>query len=190
MRGHRDAAGFVLVGGRSSRMGVDKALLPYRGMPLASYIAHQMAEVAHPVSLVGDPLRHGALGFPVVADERPGSGPVGAIVTALRATNATFNLVTSCDVPGVTSDLFVAMLDHIQGTDLQCLVPVTPDGREQVLCAVYRRDAAERMDSAETRLRLAVRRLRVEYWPIASYEWTWNVNTPEDWAAFRAREAR
>jgi molybdopterin-guanine dinucleotide biosynthesis protein A len=125
----------------------------------------------------------------VLADEHPGNGPTAAIVTALRATGSTFNIVTACDVPLVRTDVFAAMLDRIQRVDVQCVVPVTPDGREQVLCAVYRRDALSGLDCGEPRLRTAIRRLSVDFWPAESDEWALNLNTPKEWADFRDREA-
>ena len=89
MIGPRDAAGFVLVGGRSSRMGVDKAFLSCRGISLAAHIASVLKTVTDTVSLVGDPARYGHLGIPVIADEYPGMGPVGAVITALRGSAST-----------------------------------------------------------------------------------------------------
>lgn len=189
MSAPRDAAGFVLVGGRSSRMGADKASLPLNGVPMASHIARQMATVVDEVTLVGEPSLHGHLGWPVLADEQPGSGPTAAIVSALRATNSTFNLVAACDVPSVPTAMFAALLDRIRDSGSQCVVPVTPDGREQVLCAAYRKDALAGLDCGESRLRTAVRKLRVEFWPVESGEWAVNLNTPKDWDEFRQREA-
>jgi molybdopterin-guanine dinucleotide biosynthesis protein A len=171
-------------------MGVDKASLPYRGMPMACYIARQIAPVVDRISLVGDAATHGHLGLPILADERPGSGPTNAIVTALRATQATFNIVSACDVPAVSTEVFAAMLSRIREADAQCVIPVTPDGREQVLCAIYRRDALAGLDCGEPRLRSAVRRLRVNYWPVESADWAVNLNTPQEWADFAGREAR
>jgi molybdopterin-guanine dinucleotide biosynthesis protein A len=170
-------------------MGVDKASLPYRGVPMACHIARQMAPVTDGVWLVGDAAKHGHLGFPMIHDETPGSGPTGAIVTALRATHATFNVIAACDLPAVQTDLFGAMLVRIRETDSQCVVPVTPDGREQVLCAVYRRDALAGLDCGEPRLRTAIRRLRVDYWPVPSGDWALNLNTPQDWTEYSQREA-
>lgn len=185
----RDAAGFVLVGGRSSRMGTDKASLLYCGVPMACHIARQIAPVVDDVSLVGDPSKHGVLGLPIVRDEHPGSGPTRAIVAALRATSSTFNIVTACDLPAAPTSLFAALLAQIRHSDAQCVVPITPDGREQVLCAVYRRDAVAQLDCGEPRLRLAVRRLRVNYWRVESDSWAVNLNTLADWADFSKREA-
>jgi molybdopterin-guanine dinucleotide biosynthesis protein A len=73
--------------------------------------------------------------------------------------------------------------------DFQCVVPITPDGREQVLCAAYLRSAVAELDSGEARLRTAVARLRVDYWRVDSADWALNLNTPQDWAAFQGQEA-
>jgi molybdenum cofactor guanylyltransferase len=189
MSAHRDVAGFVLVGGRSSRMGADKATLNFRGTALACRIARQMEPVVDTVSLVGDPLRYGHLGLPVIGDERPGEGPVGAIISALHASRATYNIVAACDLPAVQTPFFAALLDRIRATEAQCVIPITPDGREQVLCAAYHRDAAADLDRGEARLRTAVSRLRVDYWRVDSSDWALNLNTPQDWAMFREQEA-
>jgi molybdenum cofactor guanylyltransferase len=189
MSARTDASGFVLVGGRSSRMGSDKATLDFGGIPLVCRIAQQMEPVVDSVSLVGDPLRHGHLGLPVIADERPGEGPVGAIVSALHATRATYNIVAACDLPAVQTPFFAALLERIRATDAQCVVPITPDGREQVLCAAYHREAVADLDCGEARLRTAVSRLRVDYWRVDSSDWALNLNTPQDWAMFLDREA-
>jgi molybdenum cofactor guanylyltransferase len=188
----RDAEGFVLVGGRSSRMGADKATLPYRDLPLAAWVAQQIAPAVDRVSLVGDPQTYSNLRIPVIADAYPGSGPVGAIVTALRSSSSTWNVITACDLPAVTPSIFHAMLRQIRQTDAQCLVPVTPDGRRQVLCAVYRQDAAgplvRAFEDGELRLRFAIDRLKTEFWRADSDDWAVNLNTPEEWAAYAPAE--
>jgi molybdopterin-guanine dinucleotide biosynthesis protein A len=89
----------------------------------------------------------------------------------------------------VRTEIFAEMLARLENTDFQCLVPVTPDGREQVLCAVYRKDALGLLDCGEARLRTAIRRLRVGYWHVDSGSWALNVNTPTEWDKFRNGEA-
>jgi len=175
-------------------MGTDKALLPYKGLPLASHIAARLAPAVDRVYLVGgDSNRYGHLGYEIIADERPGHGPVAGIVSALRSTKSTWNLVSACDLPGVRTDFFETMLRRIRAASVQCLVPVTPDGKEQVMCAVYRKDAvtvlSAALDRGEAALRTAVRHLHTEFWTVESAAWSANVNTPEDWASYTRREA-
>src|ERR1700733_7787412 len=81
-----DRAAWILVGGRSSRMGTDKARADSGGRALALRVADQAAAVCGTVSLVGDPAKYGDLGLPVIADRFPGQGPLAGIEAALGTT--------------------------------------------------------------------------------------------------------
>src|SRR3990172_4918807 len=78
------AAGFVLVGGQSRRMGCDKALLEIEGAPLCLRIASLLQPYVKTVTLLGPPARYSGFGLPVLADQQPGQGPLGALYTALK----------------------------------------------------------------------------------------------------------
>ena len=134
-------AGYVLAGGRSSRMGREKALLPFRGGVLARSVAANVARAAGSATLVGRPEVVGRLGFPAIADLYPGEGPLGGILTALHHSMADWNLVTACDMPALTTPLLAALLEAAEGLDADALVPAGPSGRLEPLCAVYHRRA-------------------------------------------------
>jgi molybdopterin-guanine dinucleotide biosynthesis protein A len=76
-------AGWVLVGGRSRRMGTDKALIEIGHQPLARRVAAEIGRICGMVSLVGDPAAYAGLGLPVVPDRFPGLGPLAGIEAAL-----------------------------------------------------------------------------------------------------------
>jgi len=78
-----DCAGWILVGGRSSRMGRDKAWAESDGRALALRVADKVARVCGTVSLVGNPALYGDLGLPVISDRLPGEGPLAGIDTVL-----------------------------------------------------------------------------------------------------------
>ena len=75
--------GFVLAGGRSSRMGRDKAFLPWESRFLVQHVTDQVALAAGNVALIGDQERYSALRLDCFADLRPGLGPLAGIEAAL-----------------------------------------------------------------------------------------------------------
>src|SRR5579863_10550524 len=76
-------SGYVLAGGRSTRMGRDKALLPLGDSTLLDHVAHCVRQAAGNVTIIGPPDRYAGLGYPVAADLVNDSGPLGGVYTAL-----------------------------------------------------------------------------------------------------------
>ncbi len=180
----RDRAGWVLAGGRSRRMGTDKALVEVDGEALAARVARQIAPVCGTVSLVGDPAKYGALGYPVVADRFTGEGPLAGIEAALRTSAAEWNLIVACDM----AELDAAMLEALFAGGADCNVAAYADGRFEPLCGVYRRRChAAILAAIEAGVRrvkdvlpgLGLRYVRVETSQIP------NLNTPEDVERYR-----
>src|SRR5690349_13170490 len=91
--------GYVLLGGRSSRMGQDKALLAFEDRPLAARVADLVQQACGSVTLVGSREKYGGLGYPVMDDIFPNQGPLGGIHTALSRSRARWNLIAGCDMP-------------------------------------------------------------------------------------------
>ena len=177
-------AGFVLAGGRSSRMGRDKALLPFRNATLVEHIAAQVLAAAGNVTLIGPPERYPSLACPVVADRVPDHGPLGGLHTALAITPADWNLIVACDMPDVTADFLAALLEAAESADTDCLVPETSFGREP-LCAVYHRRCLPAVERAVANKLLKmqdfVSTLRFRSWPVSDSSPLKNINRPEEW---------
>jgi molybdopterin-guanine dinucleotide biosynthesis protein A len=178
-------AGFVLVGGRSSRMGRDKALLPYRNTVLAAWVARQVELAAGSVTLAGAPERYMDIGCPVIADLRPGSGPLAGIETALHHSRSDWNLVVACDMPGVSTRLLADLLDHAAQQDCDCLLPLAAKARPEPLCAVWHRRSLPAVRAALDRgirkVMEALEPLHVVRWQTGDENWAANVNTAVDW---------
>jgi molybdopterin-guanine dinucleotide biosynthesis protein A len=180
-----DRAGWVLVGGRSRRMGTDKALVDVGGQPLAARVASQIAPVCGRVSLVGDPARYAHLGFPVVPDRFAGEGPLSGIEAALRTTHSDWNLIVACDMP----QLAAALLETLFSVGGDCSVAAYADGRVEPLCAVYHRGChaviLAAIEAGVRSVKAVLPGLALRYVRVDAPRSIPNLNTPEDVARYQ-----
>jgi molybdenum cofactor guanylyltransferase len=179
-------AGWVLVGGRSRRMGVDKALLGIEGRPLALRAADEVARVCGSVALAGDAEKYRDLGLRVVPDEFPGAGPLAGVEAALRASSAPWNLIVACDMPALDPSIFEALFAAAGEAD--GALPQYPDGRVEPLCAVYHKRCHAVIRAAlETGFRKvtdSLRPLAIRYLRVDSDAPFANLNTPEEFRKY------
>lgn len=144
-----DVAAFILAGGKSTRMGADKAFVGLDGRTLLARALELARSVTADVCIVGDPAKFAEFA-PVVEDVFRECGPLGGIHAALRASSVELNLMLAVDVPFVSLALLEFLIARARGS--AALVTVArAGGRWQPLCAVYRREFA---DTAESALRL------------------------------------
>jgi molybdopterin-guanine dinucleotide biosynthesis protein A len=176
------------VGGRSSRMGRDKARLPYRGGALAEWVARAVEIAALSATLVGNPELGG------IPDLYPGEGPLGGILTALHhslhQTGADWNLIVACDMPEVSAAFLQKLLAAAEDCGADALLPAGPSGKLEPLCAVYHRRSLGPMElhfargvRKVTAALEGVRTVCLSVQELAPFQ---NVNTPEDWAGYAA----
>lgn len=193
-------AGVVLAGGRSTRMGAEKALLKLAGRSLIAHavdrLRPQVAELF--VSANGDPARFGDLGCAVVADGFGGgaSGPLAGIAAALghaRSQGAARLAVAPCDAPFLSCDLVARLAAAMDGSGAPLAVAESARGLEP-LFALWRVDleaaVAAALAAGEGGPRGLIERLsaaRVVFPPEAGVDAFANLNTPEELAAAQAR---
>jgi molybdopterin-guanine dinucleotide biosynthesis protein A len=139
----------VLCGGRSRRMGADKALyLAGRdGRSLLSTLAGELALRFGEVVLVADDRRKLAARadlqpFAQADDLRPGAGPVGAILTALTRLPERPVFVLACDMPVLDWQVIGRLKDLLEAAGAAAALPRHGDGRLEPLYAFYGPDAA------------------------------------------------
>ncbi len=186
---NKDRSGWVLAGGASSRMGVDKALIEVGGQPLVMVAASRIARVCGKVSIVGDPARYGNLGLAVVPDRFPGAGPLAGIEAALNATNTDWNLIVACDMPALNPEI----LESLFAAEADCTLPRYADGKVEPLCAVYHRRCHEALLTAiEQGIRKITDALAllepnhaITYISVSSAASFENLNTPEELRRYR-----
>lgn len=187
-----NASGFVLIGGRSRRLGTDKAVYPIGGMAAADRLATRLQEVCRGrVILVGRD-RAPWSSFECVPDSRSGLGPVSGLLTALEHCETEYAFVLATDLWNVTSAGLESILRGItefrHDPPLDVVHAVTSGGRGQPLCSVWRvRSALEivrrRIDSGELSMFGILDDLRSSTVTLDDAQLS-NVNEPQDLELF------
>jgi molybdopterin-guanine dinucleotide biosynthesis protein A len=144
-----DRAAFVLAGGQSTRMGVDKAFVQLEGCTLLAHALALAKSVTSDVRIVGSPERFAAFGE-VVEDEFPQHGPLAGIHAALRASSSELNLMLAVDMPFVEVPFLEYLFQEAARHESVMVTIPRAAGAWQTLCAVYRKPFA---DVAEQALR-------------------------------------
>ena len=188
--------GFILAGGASRRMGRDKSALVLEGQTLLEKIATQMKPITASITVIGR--ESATIDLMTVPDVYPSWGALGGLHAALESCTAEWALVTACDLPFVTPELFKRLCDLRD--DFEAVAPIQHDGYPQPLCALYRRrpclsTAVKLIEAGERRpieLLNTVRTRWVKFHELTDLNgadrFFANINTPEDYT--RARDGR
>jgi len=131
---------FILAGGKSSRMGSDKAFLQLGSETLLAHALKLAGAVTDDVRIVGDATKFSAFGR-VVEDVYRDQGPLGGIHAALSTSPTELNLMLAVDLPFVEANFLQYQLSRAQECQAMVTLPRTAGGL-QPLCAVYRRGFA------------------------------------------------
>ena len=181
----------IMAGGKSTRMGRDKAWIELDGKPLITRVADVLAQVADEVIIVANDPRYAALGLRVVPDRFPDGGALGGIATGVAAASFDRVLVAACDMPFLSVKVWRVLLDHSRDSD----VVIPKIGNElETLHALYAKTCVTAMERALSAGKMRVisffdavrvytideRELRVADPTLRSFT---NVNTPEELAA-------
>jgi molybdopterin-guanine dinucleotide biosynthesis protein A len=128
-------------GGKSSRMGQDKALLDFGGKPLIQRVLERLDSLAsETIVTTNHPEGYRFLGFPLIPDVIPNRGALGGLYTALLAAHQPLVAVVACDLPFASPEILRACRDQLLANpNLDAVIPETPHGLEP-LHAVYRRE--------------------------------------------------
>ena len=136
---------FVLTGGKSERMGSDKALLRLpTGETLLERALGVGASVARETRIVGSREKYAAYAWAgeIVEDMYPGQGPLAGIQAALKSSATEWNVVMAVDMPLVSGELLGWLIEQAKKSSAVVTVPRAKGGRYETLCAVYRREFA------------------------------------------------
>lgn len=111
-------SGIILAGGKSNRMGRNKALLKIGGLTLIERVARVLSAVCPEIVIAGGSAADfGHLGYPVVPDVYPGYGPLSGIHAGLSAIQNDYGFVSACDIPFINENLISRIISRADGHD-------------------------------------------------------------------------
>ena len=141
MNNSQRVTGIILAGGKSSRLGRDKAWEDVGGQRIIDRVIGALQSSCDEVLIIGDrPERQNELSLPKCiqyrSDELKGRGSIGGLYTGLKASDTLWSLVVACDMPFISRELIRFMLSIISKNRCDAIVPVI-NGRYQPTHALY-----------------------------------------------------
>ena len=129
--------GYILAGGKSSRMGIDKGLILFNGKVIIQHIIEQLQPLVSKLVIVSNNDEYEKFGIEVIADLIKDTGPAAGIYTALSHTNKNLNFIVSCDMPFINTNNIEFIIQN--SAHSQITVPVRKEIIEP-LFGVYSKD--------------------------------------------------
>ena len=128
----------ILAGGKSERMGQDKALKSFLGRTLIERVLEQLTGLAEEIILTTNHSEsYNFLGLPLYPDLLPDHGPLGGLYSSISAVHVPLMAAIACDMPFASRAIFKYELDLLIRNNLDAVLPRGPNGTEP-LHAIYR----------------------------------------------------
>lgn len=135
--------GYILAGGKSTRMGEDKGLRSLQGKAMIEYVIAQLSPVVDDVIIVSNNPAYEKFGYQVFPDIQKDKGPAGGIHVALDQMPGEQGFIVSCDMPFVTSAAIENIIAHAGNT--QITLPAC-NGILQPLFGVYHKACLDKWE--------------------------------------------
>ena len=160
----KNITGIILAGGRSSRMGSDKALMPFNNQTFLEHVIQALHPLVDDILIVSNNPEHGKFNYERIADSIADAGPMAGIHAGLTHSKTENNLVLSCDVPLIqTSVLEMIIANNEEDKDV---IQLEDQGKSLPLVALYKKRTAAHffslLNQGERRLRIAVKGLNIK----------------------------
>jgi molybdopterin-guanine dinucleotide biosynthesis protein A len=185
-----DATAIIMAGGRSSRMGVDKSLLPLNNKPMVEVIYEQIHGSFSQILISSNEKEKLAfLGLRVVPDKQTRQGPLMGIASALEASVNELNFVIACDIQYVNLRCVREMLKEADGVDI--VVPTVGQEQYEPLFAIYRKSSLkvikEVLSAGQRKISDVFQHCKVKYTNLDLPQNFANINTMAEYNEYRKR---
>jgi len=184
MRNKKNITGIILAGGKSSRMGSDKALILFNKITFLEHVKHALEPLVDDILIVSNNPEHDKFNYQRISDSLNDAGPLAGLHAGLTHSETENNLVLSCDVPLIrTSVLETIITNNEEDKDV---IQLEEQGKSHPLIALYKKRTAAHfffmLNQGERRLSAALNGLNVKSISVseAQQEAVRNINTMSD----------
>lgn len=184
----------ILAGGKSSRMGEDKALLEYEGKYFIERIAGELSFFDERIIARGNNsglTEIAESGWEIIPDIYPDHGPMGGLHAALKECKSDRMFIVTCDMPLITEEMARKICSEMStksgSTAYDAVIAVTEDGKYHPLCGIYKKELYESMEEHlkknNNRMMEVLKKCRLKYLYLDGQEskQLMNVNTREEY---------
>lgn len=178
----------ILAGGKSSRMGTDKALLEYDGKNFIKRLCDELDFFEEKIIARGNRSDIKDISWDIIPDIYPDHGPVGGLHAVLSICESDAVFCVSCDMPLLQVSLVKTLCGYMED-EIDAVIAVTEDGRKHPLCGIYRKSILpvleEQILADNNRVMAALNKIRTEYVILdcQNSRQLKNINMPEDYLA-------
>ena len=187
MRDRNDLTGIVLAGGKSSRMGSDKAFLRLGPKRLIDYSLDLMQAITGRVMISANGNGYDDFSVPVIKDNYADIGPLGGVEACLRISETLDNLFIPCDTPFLTVGFWTHLLSF--ANDFDVVVPVSDDGKVEPLTGYYSRKVLPQIvvqiENGDYKVQNLLKLVRTKCLAVDNQSVLTNFNTPRDLKSWR-----
>lgn len=181
----------ILAGGKSSRMGRDKANLEIKDQTFIKKLTKELDFFEEKMIARGANESFDGIDWNIIPDLYEGCGPIGGLHAALKHCKSEALVCLPCDLPLLETSFVQWMVSHLKdGYD--AIICRSLGGRTHPLCGIYRKTAVEILEAqiagGDYRMMYALEKMKVKY-VVADSEskeaQLWNVNTPKDYESLQ-----
>jgi len=180
-------SGFILAGGKSSRMATDKALLRIKNEPFLKRMIRLIEPFCDSIAISGQNANYVGFNAEVIPDLYSGCGPIAGIHSSLNHTASDWNLMVSVDVPFLNEELIRNLISS--AGEFDCVIPEHASGVEPLIGLYHKRIlpvVEEMIKNGDYKLMYLLSKLNVRYLDCNSLIKMYprlfmNINRPEDY---------
>jgi len=184
MKKNKHITAIILAGGKSSRMGTDKGFVNYKNKPFAQRIIETVRPLVSEIIIISNNTNYDIFGLKRFEDLIENAGPLAGIYTGLQYSKTENNLIVSCDIPLISSEVLTLLLHNISNES--DVIQLESQGKTMPLIALYKKQCEPlffaELNNGERSVRKALEKCKVTTIKVekALEKFTANINTKQE----------